>query len=284
MKKDTNAMKDTVVLYHKHCTDGFSAAWAAWKKFGAKADYIGVAHQEPIPEGIVGKRVYLVDFCYNEAPMRKLISDNKEVTALDHHGMCEPLVKMTSGGVFDNDRSGAMIAWNYFHPKAKAPMLLRYVEDNDLWRFKLPNSQAITAWLRLAEFDFKKWSALARTLDDAAERKKCVAKGQLLLDNEMRIVRRLVGENAQTVVFEGHTVLAVNSPTFRDHIGDMLRKSMPPFGIIWDRRKGKTVVSLRGDGKTDVAEIAKRHGGGGHKASAGFTLKPDAPLPWKLVK
>src|SRR3989344_1169898 len=34
--------KKIAVLYHKGCTDGFGAAWAAWKKFGARAEYLGV--------------------------------------------------------------------------------------------------------------------------------------------------------------------------------------------------------------------------------------------------
>ena len=34
--------KNIVVLYHNDCTDGFSAAWAAWRKLGSKADYIGI--------------------------------------------------------------------------------------------------------------------------------------------------------------------------------------------------------------------------------------------------
>lgn len=276
-------MKKTVILYHKHCTDGFSACWAAWKKFGAKAEYIAVAHQTPPPEGLEGKEVYLLDFSYDEETTRQLVAKNERVTGLDHHAMCKPAIKLTKDGVFDNDRSGAVIAWNYFHPKAKVPMLLKYVEDGDLWRFALPKSKEMTEFIRLHKFDLKIWSAMAKELETAEGRKKSIEKGKVLLENELKTVDRLVESNAQTVTFEGHTVLAVNSPCFRDFIGDALRKKMPPFGIIWDRRREKTVVSLRGNGKTDVAAIAQKYGGGGHKASAGFTLGPDAPLPWRIA-
>ncbi len=274
-------MKDIVVLYHKNCTDGFGAAWAAYKKFGAKADYIPVLHQTPPPEGLTNKKLYLVDFSYPEATTEKLIASNKRVTGLDHHAMCEPAIRLTEGGVFDNDRSGAVITWNYFHPKEKTPMLLKYVQDNDLWRFDLPKSKEITSFLRTVPFEFAKWNKFAKEMETAAGRKKNAEKGKLLLENELRIVKGLVENNAQTVRFEGHIVMAVNSPTFRDNIGDLLRITMPPFGIIWDRRKNKTVVSLRGNGTVDVAKIAKKYGGGGHKAAAGFTLAEDAPLPWK---
>ena len=41
---------------------------------------------------------------------------------------------------FDLDHSGAMLSWQYFHPDEPAPELLRYVEDQDLWNWKLPQS------------------------------------------------------------------------------------------------------------------------------------------------
>ncbi len=276
-------MKNTLVLYHKNCTDGFSAAWAAWLTFGTHADYIPVVHQEPLPEGLKNKEIYIVDFCYKEAIIKRLIGENKRVTALDHHAMCEEAVHLTNKGVFDNARSGAVIAWNYFHPKKSVPALLKYVEDNDLWRHKLPQSKAMTAYLRTVPHSFTAWSKIAHETKTAAGRKKCFEKGQLLLTQEMQLVEQLVKENAQTVKFKEHTTLAVNSPYFRDNIGELLCKTLPPFGIIWDERRGKIVVSLRSDGTFDVAALAAEFGGGGHKSAAGFTLSKGEPVPWKVV-
>ena len=276
-------MKNTVILYHKNCTDGFSAAWAAWLALGKKADYIPVMHQEALPEGLEGKEVYLVDFCYRADMMDKLLKRAKRVTALDHHAMCEEDVVRTEGGVFDNTRSGAVIAWQYFHPKKKVPLFLKYVEDNDLWRHKLPQSKAMTAYLRTVPFDFKTWSKLEKEIETAAGRKACWQKGCLLLTQEMQLVDRLVKENAEFVELRGHKALAVNSPFFRDNIGHALCTAFPPFGIIWDERKGKTVVSLRSNGTFDVASLAAHYGGGGHKAAAGFTLPHGTPVPWKVL-
>ncbi len=276
-------MKNTVVLYHKNCTDGFSAAWATWLTFGKKADYIPVMHQEALPEGLEGKEVYLVDFCYRVDTMDELLKRAKRVTALDHHAMCEADVLRTEGGVFDNNRSGSVIAWQYFHPKKKVPLFLKYVEDNDLWRHKLPQSKAMTAYLRTVPFDFKTWNKLEKEIATAAGRKKCFEKGNLLLDQEMKLVDRLVRENAEFVELRGHKALAVNSPFFRDNIGHALCTAFPPFGIIWDERKGKTVVSLRSNGHFDVAALAMHYGGGGHKSAAGFSIPHGTPVPWKVL-
>ena len=77
--------EDIVVIYHGNCSDGFGAAWAAWKKFGDSAQYFAVKHNSSPPDGLVGKEVYLVDFVYSEKETEKIIKENKTVTAIDHH-------------------------------------------------------------------------------------------------------------------------------------------------------------------------------------------------------
>src|SRR3990167_10123181 len=77
--------KDIAVLYHGNCPDGFGGAYAAWKKFGDSAEYIPVKHGKPIPEGLAGKKLYLIDFCYPKDIMDTLIATADSVTVLDHH-------------------------------------------------------------------------------------------------------------------------------------------------------------------------------------------------------
>ena len=71
---------------------------------------------------------------------------------------------------------------------------------------------------------------------------------------------------------------------FVSEIGSELVKKLPPIGIIWSQRKDKIVVSLRSNGKVDVSKLAKKFGGGGHKASAAFRLDLNQKLPWKIIK
>ncbi len=276
-----HSMKPIIVLYHKNCTDGFGAAWAAWKKLGDAADYLPVIHQEPPPKEAEGKDVYLVDFCYDETVMKSLIAKNRRVTALDHHAMREPAVRLTDGGVFDNARSGSTIAWGYFHPDEPAPTLLKYVEGGDLWRRTLPHAKEIEAYINFAPQEFDAWNRLAQEIKTGFE--ACAEKGALILASEEKLMDKIIEENAEEVIFEGHRVLAVNSPCFRSEIGHKIATKQPPFGIIWDKRKGKTVVSLRPIGDFDVSTIAAKYGGGGHTFAAGFTIKDNAPVPWKTA-
>ena len=56
------------------------------------------------------------------------------------------------------------------------------------------------------------------------------------------------------------------------------------FGVVYShRRQGHTKVSLVSfQPDMDVSIIAKRFGGGGHVAAAGFVWPTDVPLPWRV--
>src|SRR3546814_134573 len=77
--------KDILVLYHGNCTDGFGAAWAAWKKLKDNAEYIGVKLDVTPEEDFVDKEIYMLDFVYDEEYLKDLIDNNKKVVAIDHH-------------------------------------------------------------------------------------------------------------------------------------------------------------------------------------------------------
>ena len=86
------------------------------------------------------------------------------------------------------------------------------------------------------------------------------------------------------VNFLGRRVLASNYPILRSEIGHELLKKKPPLSIIWREKGGRISVSLRSDGSVDVAAIAEKYGGGGHKSAAGFTLEKGEKLPWNVSK
>ena len=277
-------MKDTVVLYHKQCSDGFSAAWAAWKKLGSKADYIPVAHGEPPPEGLRNKTVYLVDFCYDEVIMKTMIANNKQVTALDHHKGRAPIVALTHDYRFDNDHSGAVLAWEHFHQKQKTPRLLNHIEDCDLWRFKVPHTKEIAAFLEPIPFDFKTWNILARGMENAAMRKKYIAEGKTILRYEDAKIQEIIETHTEPVLFEGYKTLAVNSKFSHSALGHAMAKKMPPISITWTQKGPTRSFSLRSaNPKVNVAHIAEKFGGGGHAAAAGFSLPSNDPLPWQSI-
>lgn len=279
--KNQNSKK-IIVLYHKDCLDGFGAAWAAYKKFGGKAKYIEVEHRS-VPPKLENKEVYLVDFCYKEPEMKKLLEKNQKVVVIDHHQSQESLIKkLIPEHLFDLNHSGAVLTWKYFHPNKPIPKLLLYIEDNDLWKFKLKISRKIISVLALYDFNFLIWDKLEKDLENAKKRKKYIGEGELLLKYQAKIIAD-IAKKAYRVMFKKHKALAINSSSSMLHseLGNNLVKRGYPVAIVWYRMKNRTKVSLRSDGKTDVAKIAEKYGGGGHKAAAGFSFGADKPFPWK---
>src|SRR3989344_4839248 len=135
--------KKIVVLYHAECPDGFGGAWAARKKFKSRALYLPVHHGAPYPKEIKNKEVYLVDFCYKPDMMRKMRKEAKRVVIIDHHKTSIPALSFADEHLFALNHSGSVLAWKYFHPGKSVPKLLLYVEDTDIWKFKLPKSEEI---------------------------------------------------------------------------------------------------------------------------------------------
>ena len=131
-----------IVIYHGDCRDGFGGAWAAWKKFGNKAAYLPALDRFIPPCVLKNKEIYLIDYGYPADVTKKLMRDNVRVTAIDHHITARDVVKTTHNYSFSLHHSGAVLAWNYFHPGQKVPTLLRCVEDFDLWRWKTTSSKA----------------------------------------------------------------------------------------------------------------------------------------------
>lgn len=275
------AAKKPVVIYHGDCSDGFGGAYAAWKKFGKKAEYFGLKHGWSLPQEYSGREIYFIDIVPSEPVFKQLLKNNR-VIALDHHISAQKLVRMANDYRYAINNSGSVVAWKYFHPDKPAPRLLKHIEDTDLWKFKLKNTREIFARLQFVDYDFKKWDKFAKALENPKSRRSAIEKGELILEYERRIVRRLV-DNAELVKFEGYKTYAVNSPILESEIGAALVKKLSPIAIIWRQKNGKKVFSLRSNGKVDVSKLAKRYGGGGHKASAGFNIPASKPLPWKPI-
>ena len=278
-----NKKPGIVVLYHKYCPDGFGAAWAAWKKFGTRATYIGVNHGEPLPHGIAGREVYTLDFCYKGALFEELLSIAKRLIVLDHHITQKSFIVRAHDYRFEMKHSGAVITWNYFHPKKRISRALLHIEDQDLWKFTLPFTREVNAILSTYPFDFKARDKFIREFENIKKRKNYIKEGDAILRYQRYVIQSSV-DVASLVKFAGYKVLAANSFTQASEIGNSLVKKHPPFGIVWSERDGRIIVSLRSLKDFDVSKIAVRFGGGGHPQAAGFSFPVDKKFPWKRIK
>ncbi len=212
---------------------------------------------------------------------------------------CDPQRSLTV--IFALDRAGAMLAWAQFH-HTTPPLLLQHVEDLDLWRFALPGTRNFCRALRLQPFCFTIWERLAEELasPEAPAYLAFVERGAAveqfhqnevarLADPTLSMPARLRGEPIDAVQARRHGLqivgdehgdwqaiagLAVNAGAlFASELGHRLAERSGSFGLTWQLlADGQVKVSLRSQTPFNVADVARRYGGGGHPQAAGFRL------------
>jgi oligoribonuclease NrnB/cAMP/cGMP phosphodiesterase (DHH superfamily) len=281
MERVIKTEKDVVVIYHANCEDGFSAAWAAHQKFGDTAEYFEFQNGDMLYCEAKDKKIFFLDVVPSLEELQFVSAEN-DVFTIDHHKSNSPKLTSSDKFIFDLDKSGAMLAWEYFCPNIPAPLLINYVQDQDLWRWELPYSKEIYAHISVADTSLSSWSKLAEELE--VDKDKVIEKGRLLLNYRKNIVQETVRKTATLVEFEGYRVLAANSSTLTDETAEALYLQHPPFAIVWFKIKTGIRVSLRGNGTIDLSVFAEKYGGGGHKNSCGFIVESVEKLPWKEIK
>ncbi len=253
------------ILYHENCEDGFGAAWIAWKALGNQAEYIPVQYGDSPPELPDRSRVTIVDFSYPREVIIELNERMESLWVLDHHKTAAQDLAGLEFATFDMQKSGAILAWEYWFPGESAPPLLQYIQDKDLWLFQLENSLEVSAALRSYPKDFEIWDSL--TIDD-------LAKDGIAIQRAINIQVSKHVEIAALQNVGGYLVPVVNATCYLSEIGDQLnaRYSDTPFAACYFvREDGKRQWSLRSRGNFDVSEVALRFGGGGHRNAAGYT-------------
>lgn len=269
--------KQTLVIYHGRCADGFGAAYAAWKRFGNDAAYVGVAYGHVMPlEEIQGRDVYILDFCFPRAITEQMAACAKSILVIDHHKTAQADLAGFPHAIFDMNKSGARLAWEYFHGATPVPDLLRFVEDRDLWRWVLPHSAAYLAYLDQQLMDFEVWDKLARM---GAKQTAKVCKIGEHMNAKFDSVARTIACNAEPVELLGHKGHRVNAPgMFVSKVGELVYEQNNSFALVWYINNGTLGVSLRAKrGTVDVSELARAFGGGGHAAAAAFKLRVNTP-------
>jgi len=275
---------EKVILYHDKCPDGFGGAFAAWKKFGADASYIPAKRGEPFPEGLEGKEVYLIDFTsYPKEVLLDFEKKAKKFVILDHHVSAKESITAVKEHVYDPERSGAGIAWNYFHAEVPLPLFMQYVQDTDLWKYVLPHQAELRAYMNTLPLEFELWDRLLADFEIPERLSEYVKKGEAYLEY-LTHLRKELSEDASLANFEGYEIYTLNAPGFFfSDLGNELALKKGPFSLMWYEKEGTRRFGLRSDGSIDVSVIAKRYGGGGQKSAAGFRTSLDAPLPFTLI-
>lgn len=290
-----------ICIHHAPCQDGFTAAWAVWKRWGHDVEYVAGVYGEAPPD-VAGKHVLIVDFSYKRPVLEALAREAASITILDHHktaeadlaafvrplGLIDPFYLASEAEFmstlpiqarFDMTKSGAMLAWEYCHPGEPAPQLVAYVQDRDLWRFKLEGTREVSAALFSEAYIFETWDAYSAHLSYPAGRSLVVAEGSAIERKHHKDIEELLGLTMRHMVIGGQRVPVANLPyTMASDGANTLAEGNAFAACYFDRGDGYRQFSLRSKPEgADVSEIAAAYGGGGHARAAGFQV----PLGWE---
>lgn len=276
-----------ICFYHAGCPDGFGAVWSVRGAWGDGGHYVARGHEDRAPlDECEDALIAFVDIAPGTDELRELADVAGQIIVLDHHvtasnrllGETRLVNEIEAEGHelhFDLGHSGAVLAWRYFRPDEAMPDLLRYVEDQDLWNWALPDSDAINAAIASYPREFAVWDRLAREPIEAL-----VEQGKpILRANRMEVERAL--DHARPVALGTRRIEAVNATTNRSQIGHQLAQRAQfgePWGLVYRVEGGEVFGTLYSIGDLDVSEVALGLGGGGHKNASGFRVSLESWL------
>ena len=308
-----------LVIYHANCADGFGAAFAAWLKLGDEAEYKPCAygdkdftHPFDIRENVEERDIYILDFSFPRPVMDQIFEDAARVVWLDHHKTafemwcdypflkgnhhCDVHYQGRHHTELNDNKSGAMLAWEYFHPGTEVPLLIQHIDDYDRWQFKIDGTKAFNKALwSYAPWSFHQWESNFLPFYDAVEYDRpynnFIEQGEAILRAHDQNVQSVVKGSAMACELSTYTTdsygalysgLAANCPPFlQSDVGHELATKSGTFGLLWYIDKdNQCKCSLRSNGDYDVSAIAKAFGGGGHRNAAGFTTDIQTLLEW----
>lgn len=299
--------KNPLVIYHKNCADGFSAAWVFHHMqsiLETTFDFHPGVYGEKLPD-VADRVVYMVDFSYKRDAVIQMCKLANIVVLIDHHKTAiddlswlidegSPEHQSNFDWYVDLERSGATLAWDYWAKHIghefdipDRPVLLGHIEDRDLWRFKLPNTREINANVFSFEYTFRNWDRLMRA--GHSELLQMTVAGAAIERKHHKDIAELAEFCIRYMDFEaaGYRVIPVASLpyTLSSDAGRVLIELADKAGMLGGRVDSEVfaacymdtadsrVFSLRSlPNGADVSAIAKVYGGGGHRNAAGFKV------------
>jgi oligoribonuclease NrnB/cAMP/cGMP phosphodiesterase (DHH superfamily) len=279
-----------LVILHADCADATAAGWCTDLYFNHKnskelfpqaptVEYYSAPFYVPPPFDKIEKadRTYILDFSYSREDLIK-VSKMTDLLVLDHHKSAEAQCHGLDFCQFDMERSGAGMTWDHFFPDDPRPWFIDYIEDRDLWKWKLPTAEPILAYLDTLPVSFDTYDRLA---SGDVTFGQCLESGTAILAYINQYNKEVAAMGVRYITFQSpsgriHFDIPIVNAAYKG-ISQLLHEISQdhPFALGWYRRKdGKYKFSARASDKSafDTSKFAKEYGGGGHVKASGFTL------------
>jgi len=275
MKRDNLLGKNGLTLItHKNCMDGVGCILATqmyMEKFPeAKLEVIVVDYTSKDIPNVTGKDVVMGDFSFSREVLLAMEEKANSIVVLDHHKTAEENLKGLPFCKFDMTHSGAILVWNYLFDDIEAPLVLQYIEDRDIWNWKLPLSKEVNSGLYAMEhkdlINHYEEVLMPEFVD------KLINSGRVVNSFKEKEVRSIIERNNWFMLKIGNfTVPCLNNTNNISEVGNELSRGHY-FSLQYFINDDKIEFSLRGTAGYDTTIIAKAFLGGGHKNSSGFSI------------
>lgn len=265
------------IIYHGFCLDGFTSAWIIWnwlkRSQGTAPDaepngavFYSASYGEPPPDIQPGDEVYIVDFSFPLDQLVKLRDKASSLIVLDHHKTAMNDLKDFSNAIFDMERSGCGLTWDYFFPTRPRPLLVNYMEDRDLWRFNLCYSEEIFDYCSSHSYSFHTWDYLCQRLEQNFN--ECLSEGRAIKRFKHQVINNAI--NNSLIMLDGLPYLNLTKEFGSSACHEVIKRLGVSHAVYFYIDGNKTFYGIRGDGSVDVSSIAEKYGGGGHHNAAGW--------------
>lgn len=281
-----------IIIYHSRDLDGYTSGAIAKLKY-PDGKLIGYDYNQPIPYDQIpeGEPIIMMDVSLPMPEMEKMsIRANHMMTWIDHHASAILDYRNYVGSgkqfciaVLEDGIAACEGTWKYLFPNKKMPIAVQLLGEYDTWRNKdkdrweniiLPFQFGMRIECTSPEtFDKNLFSSFLEVKGDPLA--SIIDQGKIILryqdqTNAIQCKKSFVVDN-----FHGYRALCLN-------IG---LANSDAFKSIWNPELHDIMIAFQFDGKEwshslytlkediDVSLIAKKLGGGGHKAAAGFKSK-----------
>jgi len=275
-------MTNVAIIYHSDDLDGHLSG-ELLKRMYPQASLMGMHSGDILSDEECQKLrqndiIFIADLSFPanvmEAMRDKLVWIDHHISSINDLSLTNIVKKVSP------NKSACRLVWEYLYGEDfDPPKFLRLIEKYDLRKQEEDWSDVRAFQLAARTYQtnpaipesIEFWDQLFKeknTTDRLIEQGKCMDR----FATQQNLVLR---ERCFPGSFEGLDAILYNGPNGSEIIMPFIESGEYQLGIFFQILNEKKVfISLRSQGDLDVSEIAKRHGGGGHKNAAAFTCTP----------
>lgn len=292
--------KPQVVITHFPCSDGATSAGIISHYYEdsdiefVKGDYANKDIDFYI-EAVRGKDVFMADFSFKHNQMNAIISAAKSIVVLDHHvtamNELQPFIDENIGHqdistidealnntkaviMFDMERSGAMMTWDFFHPGKQYTPFVSMIGMIDLGDKNFDHAEEFMWFSRSIPLTAEAHAVYIDNKDVGSMFEQGLAIWKFV-KNRMEVLQEQSREgNMEGLSFKW----VITDYLFASEMANSFVKEGYDMGVVIYFGKDTVGISLRSREGIDVSQIAASMGGGGHKQAAGVNI-PFSDIP-----